>query len=318
MLKAAITIIDIGYNYDREIEILKGMGISAEFIPLEGTSNTQRIISALEGIDIVLAGPELWDRAALEGVKSLKMIARLGTGIEKIDLGTATKLGIAVSNTPGANACSVAQHALCYMLDLGLSVTRYDRNMRKGDMSRGRGKDLVGKTVGLVGFGNIPQQLAKLLAGFDVCILAFDIKKDEESASKLGARFVEMDELIEQSDFISLHVPLNRHTEGMAGKAFFEKMKETAFIINTSRGKVVNEADLIWALNSQEIAGAGLDVFEASPPDIDSPLMNMENVVHTPYVAFSSELGNTKTMDMAIKSISEYINGEEISFLLNP
>ena len=318
MLTAAITIIDIGYNYEREIKILEGMGISARFVPLEGTSDTERIIETLNGFDFVLAGPELWNKAALSGVKSLKMIARLGTGVEKIDIEAASELGIAISNTPGANACSVAQHALCYMLDLGLSITKYDRNMRKGLMDRGRGIDLIGKTVGLVGFGNIPRLLAKLLSGFDTQILAFDVQKDEIAAKELGVRYVEMDELIEKSDYISLHVPMNKQTAGMVNMDFLKKMKPTAYLINTSRGGVVNEGDLIEALQHGVIAGAGLDVYETSPVSADNPLIAMENVVHTPYVAFSSELGNTKTMDIAIKSISEFIAGEDVSFLLNP
>ena len=318
MLTAAITIIDIGYNYEREIKILEGMGISARFVPLEGTDDTERIIETLNGFDFVLAGPELWDKTALSGVKSLKMIARLGTGVEKIDIEAASDLGIAVSNTPGANACSVAQHVLCYMLDLGLSVTKYDRNMRKGLMDRGRGKDLIGKTVGLVGFGNIPRLLTKLLSGFDTQILAFDVKKDEEAAKELAVRYVEMDDLIAKSDYISLHVPMNKHTTGMVNMDFLNKMKPTAFLINTSRGGVINERDLIKALQQGIIAGAGLDVYETSPVSAKNPLIRMENVVHTPYIAFSSELGNIRTMDMAIESISNFINCSEISNLLNP
>jgi phosphoglycerate dehydrogenase-like enzyme len=250
-------------------------------------------------------------------VKSLEMIARLGTGIEKIDLDAATQRGIAVSNTAGANACSVAQHVVAFMLDLALSVTRYDRRMRSGIMTRYRAEDIIGKTVGLVGFGHIPQIVAQLLSGFDVELMVYDIRRDEEAAKRLGATYVEMDELIARSDFISLHVPLNQYTQGMADKTFFEKMKETAYLINTSRGGVVNEDDLIDALHRGVIAGAALDVYAASPPDAGSPLMDMDNVVHTPYVAFSSALGNRRTMDMAIDSIRAYLNGEEIPHLLN-
>jgi len=318
MKKAAITIIDIGYNYEKEIRQLEELGLSAQYLPLEGTSDTDRIIRTLVGFDIVLAGPELWNETTLIGVESLKMIARLGAGVEKIDLAAATKRGIAVSNTPGANACSVAQHALCFMLDLALSLTKYDRDMRSGMAMRGRAKDLIGKTIGLVGFGNIPRTLAGLLRGFDVEILAFDVYKDEKAAAELGARYVEMDELIACSDFISLHTPLNDHTRGMADRAFFQKMKRTAYLINTSRGGVVKEDDLIEALQTGEIAGAGLDVYETSPLRADSPLLHMDNVVHTPYVAFSSELGNTRTMEMAIRSISEFLSHQPISHLLNP
>lgn len=316
--RAAITIIDIGYNYEKELKQLKALGLEAQYLPLEGTSDTERIIASLSGFDIVLAGPELWNETTLSGVSSLKMIARLGAGIEKIDLVAATKRGVAVTNTPGANACSVAQYALCFMLDLALSMTKYDRDMRSGAMVRGRAHDLIGKTVGLVGFGNIPRALAGLLRGFDVKILAYDVYRDEKAAAELGARYVELDELTARSDFISLHVPLNKHTKGLANNAFFKKMKKTAYLINTSRGGVVMEDDLIEALQTGEIAGAGLDVYETSPLRADSPLLHMDNVVHTPYVAFSSELGNTRTMEMAIQSVSEFINKKQISCLLNP
>ncbi len=316
--RAAITIIDLGYDYKREIDILADMGVDTMFLPMEGTSDTAKITDELNGYDIVLAGPELWDAAAIAGVTSLEMIARLGTGIEKIDLDAATQRGIAVTNTAGANACSVAQHVVAFMLDLALSVTLYDRNMRSGIMTRHRAEDIIGKAVGLVGFGNIPQIVAQLLSGFDAELLVYDIRRDEDAAKRLGATYVEMDELIARSDFISLHVPLNKHTQGMADKAFFEKMKDTAYLINTSRGGVVNEDDLIDALRGGVIAGAALDVYAASPPDVGSPLMDMDNVVHTPYVAFSSMLGNCRTMDMAIESIRAYLNGEEIPYLLNP
>ena len=316
--RAVITIIDIGYNYAREIAILEDMGLSADFLPLEGTNDTDRIIKTLKGASIVLAGPELWDAAAMDGVPSLEMIARLGTGVEKIDIDAATQRGIAACNAAGANACSVAQHALAYMLDLALSVTKCDRDMRRDTAVRHMASDVIGKTVGLVGFGSIPQILAQLLGGFDVELLAYDIKKDEEAAKKLGVTYVEMDALISRSDFISLHVPLNKHTQGMADKAFFEKMKNTAFIINTSRGGVVREGDLIDALENGVIAGAGLDVYETSPLRVDSPLLYMDNVVHTPYVAFSSALGNRRTMDMAIESIRAFLSGSDIPHLLNP
>ena len=315
---AAITIIDIGYYYEKEIAQLNALGLCAKYLPMEGTSDTQRIIRTLSGFDIVLAGPELWNETTLSGIGSLQMIARLGAGVEMIDLAAATRHGIAVANTPGANACSVAQHALCFMLDLALSMTKYDRGMRSGTATRRRAKDLIGKTIGLVGFGNIPRALAGLLRGFNVEILAFDVYQDEKAAAMLGARFVGLDELIARSDFISLHVPLNDFTKGMADKTFFKSMKRTAYLINTSRGGVVKEDDLIEALQKGEIAGAGLDVYETSPLRADSPLLYMDNVVHTPYVAFSSELGNTRTMEMAIQSVSEFLSGQTISHLLNP
>lgn len=205
------------------------------------------------------------------------------------------------------------------MLDIGLNVSRYDRQMRALDYSRQNGSiDLFGKTVGLVGFGNIARYVAKFLRGFDVKILAYVRHPDYKAAEELGVTFVDLDTLARESDYVSLHVPLTDVTRGMVDIQFFRKMKNTAYLINTCRGGVVVENDLITALQTGEIAGAGLDVYETSPLKQDSPLLKMENVVHTPYVAFSSVLGNSRTMEMAFESISDYLAGREIRRILNP
>ncbi len=317
--KAVITIIDTGYDYKKEIGRLAEMGISAEYVPLEATNDRDLIEKTVRGKQIVLAGPELWDAEMLSRAKDLRMIARLGAGIEKIDLEAASKLGIAVANTPGANACSVAQFTVSMMLNIGLSVSRYDRNMRAGDFSRKLSSvDLMGKTVGLVGFGNIGRNVAKMLKGFDVKILAFVRHPDEKLAEEYGVTFTDLDTLIAESDYISLHLPLTDATKGMVDKDFFRRMKNTAFLINTCRGGVVEEQDLIEALRTGEIAGAGLDVYAESPLSAENPLLHMENVIHTPYVAFSSDLGTECTINMALESISDFMNGREIRRILNP
>jgi len=317
--KAAITILDMGLSFDKEKRILSEHGIEADYIPLEGTNDANKIVSCMKGYDFVLAGPELWSREVIEGVKGkLKMIVRLGTGVDKVDIAAATKYGIAVCNTPGTNACSVAQHALALMLDLSMSVTRYDRNMRKGKVNRTYANDLIGKTVGLLGFGSISKELAQLLSGFRVRILYYDIVRNDEIGRRFHAEYVELDELIGQSDYISLHLPLTQATEGLVDIDFLKRMKPTAYLINTSRGGIVKESDLVEALRRGMIAGAGLDVFENQPLSQDSPLLELENVVLTPYVAFSSRLGNDRTFETAINSVLDYCWGREIKNLLNP
>ena len=317
--KAVITIVDTGYDYKKEISQLRGMGIETQFIPLDGTNDKDLIERTVSGCQLVLAGPELWDAEMFSRAKDLKMIARLGAGIEKIDLAAASRHGVAVANTPGGNAESVAQYAVAMMLDVGLCLSRYDRQMRALDYSRrNRPFDLIGKTVGLVGFGNIAKNVAKLLRGFGVNILAYVRHPDYKAAEELGVTFADLDTLARESDFVSLHVPLTDVTRGMIDREFFRKMKNSAYLINTCRGGVVVEEDLIHALESGAIAGAGLDVYETSPLKEDSPLLQMENVVHTPYVAFSSELGNSRTMEMALESISDYLAGRDIRRILNP
>ena len=263
-MRAVITILDLGYDYDREIAELKKLGLDAQFTPLEGTNDTKEISAALKGCDFVLAGPELWSDETFQEVgNQLKLIARLGVGVDKIDLSAATRHGVAVCNAPGGNACSVAQHALALMMDLSMGITGYDRMVRSGiPYKRAISSDIIGKTVGLLGFGNIAAQLAKLLAGFDCTILAHDVCENEELAAALGVRLVELDALLASSDYVSIHLPLTDSTREMVDFNFLKQMKRGAFLINTARGQVVNEADLVSALKTGIIAGAGLDVFE--------------------------------------------------------
>lgn len=317
-MKAAITILDLGYDYQREIQQLKILGVDARYVPVEGTDDVKLLGKVLKGYDFVLAGPELWSDETFEAVGSqLKMIARLGAGVEKINLDAATRRGIVVCNAPGGNACSVAQHALALMLNLSMKVSHYDRLVRSGEtFKRTMAHDLMGKTVGLLGFGRIPAQLAELLSGFGCTILAYDIRPNLELAASLGVRFAEMDELLAASDYVSLHLPLTANTRGMVDLHFFQRMKKNAYFINTSRGPIVNGSDLINALKSGLIAGAGLDVFDQ--PFAESEIRTLDNVILTPYVAFSSELGNQRTLDMAINCIRDYINGRPPGNLLNP
>ncbi len=315
----AITIIDLGYDYSDEISRLAQLGFRAEYIPLEGTNDIDRIANALSGFQYAMIGPELWSAETFDRLPEIRMLARLGAGVDQIDLNAASKHGVPVCNTPGANACSVAQYALTFMLCLATKTARYDRSIRQGVVTRSMTGDLIGKTVGLVGFGNVGRQLALLLTGFGVRLLICDIVRDEAAAKEFGAEYVSLDELTASSDFISLHMPLTPKTRGMIDAHFFSRMKPGAFLINTSRGGVLNEGALIAALLNGTIAGAGLDVFERSPLPQDSPLLHMDNVVLTPYVAYSSKLGNSRTMQMAIASLNAYANGDDTPpHLLNP
>jgi len=318
IMRAAITILDMGYDYTPTIEQLQALGIEARYIPLEGTDDRKTICQVLAGYDFILAGPELYDSEVLQTLSSsLKLIARLGVGVDKINLAAATGFGIAVCNAPGGNACSVAQHALSLMLDLSMNVTKYDRLIRNGrPYRRTMAQDLIGKTVGLLGFGRISAELTKLLSGFACRVLAYDVYPNQELAASLGVEFVSIDELCASSDYISLHLPLTESTHGLVDWQFFEKMKQSAFFVNTARGPIVNEPDLIRALKSGLIAGAGLDVFDG--PLEGNELLSLDNVVATPYVAFSSKLGTQRTFDMAVRCICSYISGQRPDHLLNP
>lgn len=319
-MKAIITTFDVGNGFLRELNILRKLGLDAEYRPLDACQEPDRIIRTLKDADFVLAGVDRYNAEVFDALKGqLKLISRLGTGIEKVDVDAATRCGIAVCNTPGANASAVAQHTLALMLDISLRISQQDRAMRNGvTLKRHLGSDLLGKTVGLIGFGHIARHLIHQLSGFDVNILVSDKHHDEASAQELGVTLVDsLDELAARCDYISLHVPLNQQNHHLIGAEFFSKMKPTAFLINTSRGAVVDEAALIDALEQNRIAGAALDVFEQNPLPEDSPLLTMDNTVVTPYVAYATELSHRQVLNMAIGSIEDYLIGRPIRNLRN-
>lgn len=321
IMKVIITTFDVGNGYARELEILRNMGLEAEYRPLNACQDPAELVRSLSDADFVLAGVDYYSAPVFENLKGrLRMISRLGTGLDKVDVDAATRCGVAVCNTPGANAGPVAQHTLALMLDVALRISQQDQAMRRGEiLPRRLGSDLLGKTFGLVGFGHITRKLIPLLKGFGGDILVLDKHHDEGSACEYGVTLVDsLEEIAVRSDFVSLHIPLNTQNHHLIDAAFFRLMKPTAFLINTSRGPLVNETDLIRALEDGTIAGAGLDVFEENPLSADSPLLQLPNTVLTPYVAYATELSHDQVLAAAMGSIEDMIQGRPIRNLRNP
>jgi D-3-phosphoglycerate dehydrogenase len=219
-------------------------------------------------------------------------IIRSGSGTDNVPVAEATALGILVANTPQATADPVSDHALALLFAVGRQVVVNDRAMRAGDwvtanyMPHWR---LQGRTVGLLGFGNIPRALARKLRGFEVTLLAHDPWIDPAQMAAHGARPASLDDLLRQSDVVSIHTPLTPETRHSFGARELALMKPTAILVNTSRGPVVDEPALIQALAQRRIAGAGLDVFDQEPLPADSPLLQLDNVVLTPHVGGNSD-----------------------------
>ena len=264
----------------------------------------------------VVSGVELWDAASLQAAsENIRLITRVGSGCDNIDVLAATKCGIAVMSTAGSNASAVAEGALALMLSLCRRIALSDRTMRSGVWNNGLlTTELAGKTVGIVGYGRIGSRLAKLLSGFDVRILAYNHSPKEA----IGVEFVDLDRLVRESDFISVHVPATAESAHMFNKTVFEKMKPSAFFINTSRGAVVAEDDLIEALENGTIAGAALDVFEQEPLPPDSPLLKLDQVVVTPHVQSASKESAFKTMEMTAENVRLFFDAPRKARTLNP
>ena len=228
-------------------------------------------------------------RQLMQAAPRLKVVARHGTGVEAIDLNAAAELGIIVVNTPEANVESVAEQCLAMMIILAKRILIADKQFRAGDWEaryRLTGVELLGKIVGVIGIGRIGYRLAELCyLAFKMPVIYFDVIANPKAEFNLSARRVELDELLNTADFISLHLPLIPATRHLIDASALNKMKPSAYLINSSRGAVIDQEALIHALQEKWIAGAGLDVFDPEPLPADSPLLKLDNVVVSPHMA---------------------------------
>jgi D-3-phosphoglycerate dehydrogenase len=304
--------------YDAIIQKAEQSGIECKWNPIKSFSDNEELIGALKGSSGVIAGGEKYNEKVLSGLKdSLKVIARFGIGYDQVDLKAAEKYGIAVTNTPTTISTTVAEFTLGLLLSLSRNITKCDKQIRNGVWEPQLSWELYNKTVGIIGFGSIGKEFAKLLKPFNTTIYVYDIKPNKEVEKALGIQYVEMDDLLEQSDVVSLHLPLDPSTRGMFNAECFSKMKDGAVLVNTSRGGVVLEKALIDALKSGKISAAALDVFETEPINADNELLTMDNVILTPHAASYTAEGYNRTLDSCLQSIQDAVNQKRPECLLN-
>lgn len=273
----------------------------------------EEAIHACEGCIGVIAGMETWNDYTLSAVKDhIKIIIRYGTGYNNIDVAAATKYGIAIFNAAGRNAAAVAEIAILHILNAGRKFSKGIEQAKHNEM---RIKDtecfeLDGKTVGLYGAGAIACNLARMLSGFHVKILSYDLIENN-NVKKYGVEFVKTpEELFRVSDIISIHIPLLPSTKGIINRHFFSLMKPNAILINTSRGQIVDEADLLDALKENKIRAAGLDVVCEEPMKNTNPLICQENAYVTPHIAASSFEAKLRVEKCLYQTISEFFDGK--------
>lgn len=238
---------------------------------------------------VELEEPWFPNAALIEKAPRLLAVCSLGAGYDVIDVDACNAAGVLVCNQSGGNSEAVAEHAMGFMLALSKKIVLSDRAMRKeANLQRFlyTGNDVLGKTVGIIGLGNIGGRVAELCKGlFRMTVLAYDPYLTKEQMAAKGARKVELAELLQRADYVTMHCPRTEETFGMMGYEQFSAMKPTAYFINTSRGGTYKEADLDRILKEQKIAGAGLDVFLEEPPPTDHPLMAFDNVIVSPHNA---------------------------------
>src|SRR3989344_4633694 len=262
------------------------------------------------------------DKELLEINPKLKIISNYAVGFNNIDVKTATAKGIPVTNTPGVLTDAVAEHTLALMLAVSKRIVESDKYLRAGKYKSWApllllGTQLKGKILGVIGLGRIGSEVAAKAQAMGMKIVYYDIKADKEFEKKFQAKFFSIPQLLKLSDFVSIHVPLLPTTTHLLSTKEFALMKKTAYLINTSRGPVIDEKALVIALQKKQIAGAGLDVFEFEPKLVPG-LAKLDNVVITPHTASATIEARSAMAEMAAKNIMEVLAGRQGSTTVNP
>jgi D-3-phosphoglycerate dehydrogenase len=266
-----------------------------------------RIVPPAAGL---IAGPERVSDVVMAAAPDLRVVNAPGVGYDHIDVEAATRRGIVVCTNPGCNHHAVAEMTLGMMLCLARKICLADRQMRAGQWQTMRGIELRGKTLGIVGLGRIGKSLAVSARGMGMQVWASDKVQDEAFAWQHGIRYVPLEELIPAADFLSLHCPLTSETRGLIDAEALERMKPTAYLVNTARGPLVDEAALIEALRTGKIAGAGIDVYDTEPL-VENPYTGLDNVVQTPHCAGHSLEAIQCSLEMALENITRVLRGQE-------
>jgi len=269
----------------------------------------EQLLEIIGDYDGVICGDDYFTAKVLDRAKRLKVIVKWGTGLDSIDLEYARKLNIPVLNTPNAFTDPVADSVMALVLAFARDVIRRDKLMKDGVWLKTQGHSLVNKTIGVIGFGNIGRAVAKRAMAFGMNVVANDIRKiSEDAIEEYGAKLVSKDDLLKKSDYVSLNCNLNETSYHLITKKEFKLMRPEAVIINTARGPLIKDDDLIWALENKIIAGAGLDVFENEPVPIDSPLLRMHNVILSPHSANTSPEHWMMVHKNSLKKLIEGLN----------
>jgi len=269
-------------------------------------------------VDGYIAGLDEVDASVIEAANRLKIIARYGVGIDRVDIGEATGRGIVVTNTPGANSAAVAELTIALMLSLARNLIAANEAARHGEWPAMNGIGLRGKSVGLIGLGSVGREVARRLKDFGCNLLAFDPFVGPEIAGEYGVRLVPLEELLGHADFVSLHAPATDLTFGMVNRDFLKRMKTGAFLINTARGALVDELALMGALESGHLRGAALDCFYREPPDKDNPLLTHPRVIATPHIAAHTDEAVNRMGWAALENCLAVLRGERPLHIVNP
>ena len=297
---------------------VEALGPDFDVRSVDGTDRVALLAALPEASAILIRSATQVDEEAIAVSKNLKVVARAGVGLDNVDIKAATTAGVMVVNAPTSNIISAAELTVGHILSLARHIPAAHASLAAGTWKRSKytGVELYEKTVGIIGLGRIGALITARLQAFGVNVVAYDPYITSARAQQLGVTLLTLDELLAQSDFISIHMPKTPETTGMISAEQFALMKSTAFIVNVARGGLIDEDALYAALKSGRIAGAGLDVFVSEPPT-DSPLLTLDNVVLTPHLGASTDEAQEKAGVAVAKSVRLALDGELVPDAVN-
>ena len=280
----------------------------------------EKIVERCEGFDIIITNKTPLTRETLEQLPDCRFIALLSTGYNVVDCEYAATRGIPVSNIPTYSTAAVAQLTFALMLELTNSVATHNAAVKNGEWTSCADfcfwktplQELFGKTMGIIGFGKIGQAVTNIAHAFGMKVVAYTANPDKYKNAE-NVEFASLDTLLERSDFVSLHCPLTDKTQGMVNADFLGKMKKTAYLINTSRGPVLDEEAVAKALKNSDIAGAGVDVLSTEPPRADNPLLGCENCIITPHIAWAGFETRERLLGVLKENVFAFLDGKPIN-----
>lgn len=307
-------------GYALELEALAPL---ADLVEVEGGTPEDLLAGARRADAVITSWGVRIDRQVIEGLERCAVIGVGSVGVDMVDVAAATEAGIVVTNVPDVFIEEVADHTLMLLLSAVRHMGETSRLVREGEWFQGRPllnkvPRLMGRTLGLVGFGNVGRCVARRASGFGLRVIAHDPFLSELTLSDAGVEPVSWGELLERSDYLSLHAPLNDTTRHLLDAAAFERMKPGVVIVNTARGPIINEADLARALAAGQVGAAGLDVLEQEPPGSDNPLLAMDNVIITPHVASASTRMRPESRRRVGREVALVLSGRWPMSCVNP
>lgn len=302
---------------DQMVNLLKRKNYNVKTVVYNEPLNEDEIIPLIKDVDGYIVGLEKITKNILDQAKKLKVITGLGVGVDNIDIDTARKKGIFITNVPGVNSYTVAEMTIALMLSLARNIVQVNQTTKEGKWERKLTHELRNKTLGIIGLGNIGKWVSKLASAFQMVIVAYaHHTRDINFTKKIGIEYVGIEYLIKNSDFISLHIPYCEETKNFIGKDELKLMKKNAYLLNMSRGGIVDEKALYIALKEKWIAGAALDVFVCEKPG-HKKIYELDNVISTPHIASVTYEATTEQGLRAVQNIIDILENGNCKNIVN-